>query len=76
MLVLSRKVGQQIIIGADIQITVIHIRRKQVRLGVSAPREVCVKRLELQKSIQEDTPDQRGLPPSLEEAEHATPASS
>ena len=49
MLVLSRKVGQRIILGADIEITVVQISGQRVRLGVTAPREVSVNRLELPK---------------------------
>ena len=49
MLVLSRKVGQRIILGPDIEITVVQIRGQRVRLGVTAPREVSVNRLELRK---------------------------
>ena len=49
MLVLSRKVGQRIILGPDIEITVVQIRGQRVRLGVTAPREVSVNRLERRK---------------------------
>ena len=47
MLVLSRKVAQQIVIGQDIRITVLKIDRNQVRLGIEAPRDVCILRKEL-----------------------------
>jgi carbon storage regulator len=47
MLVLSRKPSQQIMIGQDIKITVLKIDRNQVRLGIEAPRDVCILRKEL-----------------------------
>jgi carbon storage regulator len=57
MLVLSRKVGQRIILGADIEITVVQIQRQRVRLGVTAPRDVPVNRCELRKRIPKDHPE-------------------
>lgn len=50
MLVLSRKAGEKIIIGADIMVMVTEIRGDKVRLGVDAPRDVQVDRPEVRKS--------------------------
>jgi len=47
MLVLSRKLNQTVQIGSTIQITVISIRKGQVRLGFDAPENVCILRTEL-----------------------------
>ncbi len=47
MLVLSRKVSQQIRIGSDISITVVKIDRNQVRLGITAPNGLTILRDEL-----------------------------
>jgi carbon storage regulator len=47
MLVLSRKLSQQIVIGQDIRITVLKIDRNQVRIGIEAPRDVSILRKEL-----------------------------
>lgn len=47
MLVLSRRVGDSVVIGEDIVITVLEIRGDVVRIGVDAPREVAVRRKEL-----------------------------
>jgi carbon storage regulator len=47
MLVLSRKKHESIVIGEDIQITVVEIRGDKVRLGITAPRAVNVRRSEL-----------------------------
>lgn len=47
MLVLSRKLGEKIMIGDNIELTVVHVERGKVRLGITAPREVPVFRSEL-----------------------------
>lgn len=47
MLVLSRKMGQEVIIGDNIRVTVVAIRGNQVRLGFSAPANVSICRSEL-----------------------------
>jgi carbon storage regulator len=51
MLVLTRKTNESIIIGEDIVLMVIEIRRDRVRLGIKAPREVSVYRRELYEAI-------------------------
>jgi carbon storage regulator len=47
MLVLSRKVGEEIVIGTNIQITVVAIKGEKVRIGITAPKEVVVDRQEI-----------------------------
>jgi carbon storage regulator len=47
MLVLSRKTGERIVIDGNITITVIKARNQQVRLGIEAPSEVAVWRMEM-----------------------------
>ena len=51
MLVLSRKIGQTIVIGDGIEITVVDLRGDQVRLGIHAPREIPVNRKEILERI-------------------------
>ncbi len=51
MLVLTRKTNESIIIGEDIVLTVIEIRRDRVRLGINAPKEVSVHRREIYEAI-------------------------
>ncbi|MDX2037589.1 MAG: carbon storage regulator CsrA [Isosphaeraceae bacterium] len=50
MLVLSRKVGEKILIGDDIVLTVVKVDRNQVRLGIEAPAHVRVFREEISPS--------------------------
>jgi len=51
MLVLSRNTDESIIIGNDITITVVAIRGDKVRLGIDAPKEISVHRLEVYHAI-------------------------
>jgi len=51
MLILSRGIGQTIKIGDDIEFTVLEVNGKQVRLGITAPKEVPVHREEVAARI-------------------------
>lgn len=55
MLVLSRRLGETLIIGDDVKISVLGISGNQVRIGIEAPREVSVHREEIYNRIQEET---------------------
>ena len=54
MLVLARKKGQSIMIGDDIEISVVDVQGDQVRLGINAPRKVSIHRKEIYLEIQEE----------------------
>lgn len=51
MLVLTRKPNQSIIIGDDIELTVIEVRGDQVRIGIEAPKSISVHRKEIYEQI-------------------------
>lgn len=51
MLILTRRVGETVVIGNDVDITVLGVKGNQVRLGVKAPREISVHREEIYKRI-------------------------
>jgi carbon storage regulator len=51
MLILTRRVGETVVIGNDVDVTVLGVKGNQVRLGVKAPREVSVHREEIYKRI-------------------------
>lgn len=53
MLVLSRRVGERLLIGDDIVLTVIEVRSDGVRLGIEAPREVRVHRAEVIEAVRQ-----------------------
>ncbi|HEY4531793.1 MAG TPA: carbon storage regulator CsrA [Kurthia sp.] len=57
MLVLSRKVGESIMIGDDIKVKVIAVDGDQVKLGIEAPRSVKVDREEVFEAIQQENRD-------------------
>lgn len=54
MLVLSRKIGEKVRIGTDIELTVIEIRGEAVRLGITAPRGIAIYRQELLDAVREE----------------------
>jgi len=60
MLILTRKVNESLIVGDDITITVLGVKGNQVRLGVTAPRDVAVHREEIYQRISEEPPADGG----------------
>jgi carbon storage regulator len=55
MLVLSRKRGERIVIGPNIELTVVDIHENKVRLAIDAPRDVSVHRQEIYRRIHDDS---------------------
>ncbi len=53
MLVLTRKTDQSIMIGTDIEITILEVRGEQVRVGIRAPKSVSIHRKEVFEQIRE-----------------------
>ncbi len=53
MLALSRKSGESVILGNDIEITVLEVKGEQVKIGIKAPKDVTIYRKELFEQIQE-----------------------
>ncbi len=56
MLVLTRKTNQSIMIGDDIEVSILSVSGYKVRIGIDAPREVAVFRTEVYESIGEGEP--------------------
>ena len=54
MLILSRKVNETFMIGNDVSVTVLSIKGGQIRIGISAPREIAVHRQEVYERIRQE----------------------
>ena len=54
MLILTRRVGETVMIGEDITVTVLGVKGNQVRIGVNAPRNVAVHREEIFERIKRE----------------------
>ncbi len=54
MLVLSRQKDESIIVGDDVEITIVDVRGDKVRLGITAPKSISVHRKEIYQAIQKE----------------------
>lgn len=72
MLILSRRVGESIMIGDDVRITVLGIKGCQVRLGVNAPKSVAVHRQEIHERIKREQAGENAAENAIEETDKST----
>lgn len=52
MLILGRKIGQTLMIGDEVTVTVLGVRGDQVKIGITAPKEIAVHREEIYEKVQ------------------------
>ncbi len=72
MLILTRRVGETVMIGDDVTVTVLGVKGNQVRLGVNAPKDIAVHREEIYERIRREQDGQEGG----EEPDDSTPSAS
>jgi carbon storage regulator len=72
MLILTRRVGETLMIGDDVSVTVLRVKGNQIRLGVNAPKNVSVQREEIFERMKGE--DDEPAPGDDPDAGEATPA--
>ncbi|KDN10019.1 MAG: carbon storage regulator CsrA [Gilliamella sp.] len=65
MLILTRRVGETLIIGDDVVITILGVKGNQVRVGINAPKEVSIHREEIYNKIHQPQEANDEIPKSI-----------
>ena len=60
MLILTRRVGETLMVGDEVTVTVLGVKGNQVRIGVNAPKDVAVHREEIYQRIQKEKDEEAG----------------
>lgn len=62
MLILTRRIGETLMVGDDVTVTVLGVKGNQVRIGVNAPKHIAVHREEIYQRIQREKDSQSQAP--------------
>lgn len=54
MLILTRRVGETVIVGDDVTVTIVGVKGNQIRIGISAPKDVSIHREEIYERIRRE----------------------
>ena len=68
MLILTRRVGETVMIGEEVSVTILGVKGNQVRVGINAPKNVAVHREEIFERIKSEDPD--AFEPERLQSEH------
>ncbi|TLY57571.1 MAG: carbon storage regulator CsrA [Gammaproteobacteria bacterium] len=71
MLILTRRVGETVMIGDDVTITVLGVKGNQVRVGINAPKNIAVHREEIYERIKRERQAEATEKPTKPDAEYA-----